>query len=313
MDRLASLSAYVAVVEAGSFVGAADRLDSSTSTLSRQIAELERHLGARLLNRTTRKLSLTESGQAFYERAVQLLADLEEAEALVSSAAAAPRGTLRLTCSHAMGVQRIGPAIASFVSRYPEVRFELSVSDRIVDLVEEGFDLAIRIGQVGSDQLVARRLGTMRLLPCAAPAYLRARGTPRTPADLADHAVLTYAYSPAPRLWRLIGPDGNTTEVRVAGPLHSNSGDVSIAAATAGLGIVFEPDFMVAPALEAGLLVRVLPRYESEPGEIWALYPSRRHLSAKVRLFVDHLAQAFAAPARELKPSAGRSRGSAGR
>jgi DNA-binding transcriptional LysR family regulator len=317
MDRLASLSAFVAVVEAGSFVSAADRLASSTSTLSRHIAELEQHLGARLLNRTTRKLSLTEGGQAFYERAVQLLADLEEAEALVSSSAAAPRGTLRLTCSHAMGVQRVGPAIASFVARYPEVRFEVSVSDRIVDLVEEGFDLAIRIGQIGSDQLVARRLGNMRLLACAAPAYLASRGTPRTPADLARHAVLTYAYSPNPRLWRLLDRQGHSADVRVAGPLHSNSGDVSIAAAIAGVGVVFEPDFMVAPALEAGLLVRVLPDYESEPGEIWAVYPSRRHLSAKVRLFVDHLEQVFsapsAAPSRRLKPSAGRNRGSAGR
>jgi DNA-binding transcriptional LysR family regulator len=215
-----------------------------------------------------------------------------------------------------MGVQRIGPAIAGFVARNPQMRFERSVSERIVDLVEEGFDLAIRIGQLGSDQLVARRLGTLRLIPCAAPAYLRAHGTPRTPADLADHAVLTYAYSPTPRLWRLIGPDGKATEVRVAGPLHSNSGDVSIAAATAGLGIVCEPDFMVARALEAGSLVRVLPGFEGEPGEIWAVYPSRRHLSAKVRLFVDYLAQTLAAPpapSRGLKPSAGRSRGSAGR
>jgi DNA-binding transcriptional LysR family regulator len=292
----------VAVVEAGSFVGAADRLASSTSTLSRQIAELEQRLGARLLNRTTRKLSLTEGGQAFYERAAQLLADLEEAEALISSSAAAPRGTLRLTCSHAMGVQRVGPAIAAFAARYPEVRFEVSVSDRIVDLVEEGFDLAIRIGQIGSDQLVARRLGTMRLLACAAPAYLSARGTPRTPADLAEHTVLTYAYSPNPRVWRLVDRQGQVIEVRVSGPLHSNSGDVSIAAAIAGLGVVFEPDFMVARALEAGLLMRVLPDHQSEPGEIWAVYPSRRHLSAKVRLFVDHLEQAFAIPAPAGRP-----------
>lgn len=291
------MAAFAAVVESGSFVRAAERLGTSTSTLSRQIAELEQHLGVRLLNRTTRKLSLTEGGQAFYERAVQVLADLQEAEALASSSTAAPRGTLRLTCSHAMGVQRVAPAIASFSARYPEVRFEVSVSDRIVDLVEEGFDLAIRIGQVGSDQLVARRLGTMRLLACASPAYLKARGTPRVPADLAAHAAITYAYSPNPRVWRLLDREGRAHEVRVGGPLHSNSGDLAVAAAIAGLGLVFEPDFIVAPALAAGLLVRVLPEYESAPGDIWAVYPSRRHLSAKVRLFVDHIARHFAVPA----------------
>jgi DNA-binding transcriptional LysR family regulator len=150
MDRILSIGAFAAVVEAGSFVRAAERLGISTSTLSRQIAELEQHLGVRLLHRTTRKLSLTESGQAFYERAVQVLADLEEAEALASSSAAAPRGRLRLTCSHAVGIQRLAPAIASFAGQYPEVGFDVSVSDRIVDLVEEGFDLAIRVGQVGS-------------------------------------------------------------------------------------------------------------------------------------------------------------------
>jgi DNA-binding transcriptional LysR family regulator len=303
MDRVAAIQAFVRVVESGTFARAAERLGASTSTLSRQIAELERHLGARLLNRTTRRLSLTEGGQAFYERAVQVLADLEEAEAQASSVAASPRGTLRLTCSHAMGVQRIAPAMASFVARYPEVRFEVSVSDRIVDLVEEGFDLAIRIGRLGTDQLVARRLGTMRLLACASPAYLKARGTPRVPADLAAHAVMTYAYSPNPRVWRLVDRTGRQEEVRVGGPLHSNSGDLAVAAAIAGLGIVFEPDFIVAPALAAGLLVRVLPEYESAPGDIWAVYPSRRHLSVKVRLFVDHIAQQFAAEAPD-KPAA---------
>jgi DNA-binding transcriptional LysR family regulator len=307
MDRLAAIQAFVRVVESGSFARAAERVGASTSTLSRQIAELERHLGARLLNRTTRRLSLTEGGQAFYERAVQVLADLEEAEAQASSAAASPRGTVRLTCSHAMGQQRIAPAIASFVARYPDVRFEVSISDRIVDLVEEGFDLAIRVGRLGTDQLVARRLGTMRLLACASPAYLKARGTPRVPADLAAHAAITYAYAPNPRVWRLVDREGRAHEVRVGGPLHSNSGDLAVAAAIAGLGIVFEPDFIVAPALAAGLLVRVLPEYESAPGDIWAVYPSRRHLSAKVRLFVDHVAQQFAAPA-DGKPATARRR-----
>lgn len=304
MDRFSSMSAFVAVVEVGSFVRAAERLGTSTSSLSRLIADLEQHLGARLLNRTTRRLSLTESGQAFYERAVQLLAELDEAEALASSAAASPRGTLRITCSHAMGVQRIAPAVAQFNARHPDVRFEISVSDRIVDLVEEGFDLAIRISPSANDQLVARRLGVVRLWLAASPGYLAARGTPRKPADLSAHAALTYAYALNPRIWRLVDGKGVVHDVRVSGPLHCNSGDLSIAAAIAGLGIVLEPDFMLQPALATGALVRVMPEYESPPADIWALYPSRRHLSAKVRVFVDHVVALFAST----RPSSARAR-----
>jgi DNA-binding transcriptional LysR family regulator len=179
-----------------------------------------------------------------------------------------------------------------------------AVADRFVDLVEEGFDLAIRVGRVGGDQLVARRLGAMRLLACAAPAYLRARGIPRTPADLAGHAVLTYANMPNPHVWRLTDRQGHHHDVRVAGPLHSNSGDLLVASAIAGLGVIYEPDYALQPALDAGLLTRVLPEFDHAPGEIWAVYPSRRHLSAKVRAFVDHLAEQFAisrAPARKRK------------
>lgn len=295
MDRLAGIEAFVRVVEGGSFVRAADRLGLSTSALSQRVAELEAYLGARLLNRTTRKLSLTESGQAFFERGVALLADLEEAEQLASSSAASPRGTLKLTCAHAVGVQRLAPAIARFHLKHPDLRFEVVTADRIVDLVDEGFDLAIRIGIIGSDQLVARRLGTMKLVMCAAPQYLAGRGTPRTAADLAQHDLLTYAYARTPRLWTLRGPDGAAVEVNAGGSLHANSGELLVAAAVAGQGIVLETDFHVASALADGRLVRVLPQYDGGNGDIWAVYPSRRHLSAKVRLFVEHVAAEFAA------------------
>ena len=268
----------------------------STSTLSRQIADLEQHLGARLLNRSTRKLSLTEGGQAFYERAGRLLAELDELETLATDSAVEPRGTLRLTCSHAMGVQQIAPAIASFVARYPDVRFDVSVTDRIVDLVEEGFDLAIRVGHVGSQHLVARRLSTIRMLICAAPAYLKARGVPRTPTDLTSHALLTYINGPNPRIWRLTDKQGRHHDVSVSGPLQSNGGDLVVAAAIAGMGIIFGPDFILKPALDAGILSRVLPEFDHAPIDIRAVYASRRHLSAKVRLFVDHLAHQFAIP-----------------
>jgi DNA-binding transcriptional LysR family regulator len=297
MDRFSAMSAFVAVVEQGSFARAAERLDVSTSSLSRLVADLESHLGARLLNRTTRRLSLTDAGQAYYERCVQLLADLSEAEAIAGQSAAAPRGRIKLTCSVAIGLQRLAPAFASFVARYPEVHFEAVVVDRMVDLVEEGVDLAIRVGAVGSDRLVARRLGQMQLIVCAAPTYLAAHGTPQLPADLERHSLITYAYSPAPNQWRLTDGAGAVHLVKAAGALHSNSGDINVASAAAGLGIVMEPDFIVGPLLADGRLVALLPDYRGPRGDIWAVYPSRRHLSAKVRLFVEHVARHFAAAA----------------
>lgn len=303
MDRLSAMQAFVAVVETGAFARAAERLGVSTSSLSRQVSDLEHHLGARLLNRTTRRLSLTEGGQAFYERCVQLLAELAEAEAIATLAAAAPRGRIKLTCSVAIGLQRIAPAIAAFSAKYPDVTFDVTVADRLIDLVEEGFDLAIRIGRVGGETLVARKLGTMELVPCASPAYLARRGTPRTPADFAGHNLFLYAYGEHPNVWKLEDREGEVHEVRVNGTLTANSGDLLAAAAVAGLGIAFEPDFIVGEHLAAGRLVRLLPDYSGMRSDIWAVYPSRRHLSVKVRLFVEHLVASFAPPA--AAPAAG--------
>lgn len=293
MDRWSAMQSFARVVESGSFVAAAERLGTSTSSLSRQIAELEQHLGARLLNRTTRRLSLTESGQAFYERAVALLSDLAEAEAIVGQSAVAPRGTLRMTCSYGMAQRRVVPAIAAFAEQYPDVKFDLVVSNRAVDLIDEGFDLAIRVGRVGSDQLVARRLGSMQLMACASPAYLQRHGMPQAPHDLARHNVLTYAYSPTPRSWRFTDSAGTTHDVRVAGNLHANSGETLVAAAIAGMGIVCEPDFVLADAVADGRLQPILSGFKATQSDIWALYPSRRHLSLKVRLFVDHIGRWF--------------------
>jgi DNA-binding transcriptional LysR family regulator len=292
MDRFAAMQAFVRVVEAGSFVRAAERLGLSTSSLSRQIADLEEHLGARLLNRTTRRLSLSESGQAFYERSVLLLADLEEAESIAGQIVATPRGTIRITCSHFFARHPIAPAIAAFVERYPQVKFDVVVSDRIVDLVEEGFDLAVRVGRIGSDQLVARKIGETELVLCGAPDYLQRHGSPAAPADLAGHVTLSYAYAPT-TTWRLFDAAGAGHEVRVGGSLHANSGEMLVAAAVAGLGLVYEPDFLVRDDLQAGRLVRLMPGFAGARADIWAVYPSRRHLSVKVRLFVEHVAAAF--------------------
>jgi len=305
MDLLHGLTAFVRVVEAGSFARAAARLDRSVSAVSRAVAELEAHLGGRLLNRTTRRLSLTEAGRAFHERAVQLLADLEEAEAAVGSSTLEPRGTLKLTCATTFATRHLAPAIADYEARYPRVRFELELSDRFVDLVEEGFDLAIRIGPVRSQALIARRIGTTTLVCCAAPAYLARHGTPREPADLAQHACLTYAYSPDRNAWRFTDAAGKAHEVAVSGPVHANNGAMLTALGVAGLGIHMEPDFIVAPHVRAGRLVRLLPGYTPESGAINAVYPSRRHLSAKVRSFIDFVATRFEAdPAWQLPPGA---------
>ena len=295
MDHFHALTAFVRVVEAGSFARAAERLDRSVSAVSRSVADLEAHLGARLLNRTTRRLSLTETGQAFHERAVQLLADLEEAEAAVGAATLEPRGTLKLTCSTTFGIRHLAPAIAAYAARHPRVRFDVELSDRVVDLVEEGFDLAVRIGAVRSQALIARRIGTTALVCCAAPSYLARRGAPSVPEDLARHACLTYAYSPDRNVWRFTDAGGTVHNVAVTGPAHSNNGAMLSALGVAGLGIHMEPDFVVAPHVRTGALVRVLEAYTPESGAINAVYPSRRHLSAKVRSFIDFIAERFAA------------------
>jgi DNA-binding transcriptional LysR family regulator len=294
MDRFHAITAFVRVVEAGSFARAAARLDVSVSSVSRQVAELEAHLDARLLNRTTRRLSLTESGRVFHERCVQLLADLEEAEQSANVGTVEPRGTLRLASSVTFGSRHLAPALAEFAARHPAMRFDVELSDRVTDLVEEGFDVAVRIGETGSQNLVGRRVGATRLVCCAAPSYLARHGTPRTPEDLARHACLTYEYSPQRSVWPFRDREGRERDVRVAGAIHANSGRFLEALAVAGVGIAFEPDFIVGPDVRAGRLTRLLPGFEPAPTAINVVYPSRRHLSAKVRVFAEFLAARFA-------------------
>jgi len=296
MDRFQGIQAFVAVVEAGSFARAAERLDRSVSAVSRDVAELEHHLDARLLNRTTRRLSLTETGRAFHERAVQLLADLEEAEQSASQGGVTPRGTLKLTCPITYGERVLAPVIAAFAARYPEVRVDIDQSDRIVDIVDEGFDLAIRIGAIRSQLLVARRIGTTAIVCCASPAYLARHGTPRVPEDLAKHACLTYEFAPTRNQWRFLAPDGSERVVRIGGPMHANNGRMLAALAAEGAGIVNETDFNAAPEIASGRLVPILTEWPQPTIPIQAAYPSRRHLSAKVRAFVDFLAAALAVP-----------------
>jgi DNA-binding transcriptional LysR family regulator len=295
VDRFQSLLAFAKVVESGSFARAAERLERSVSAVSRQVGELEAHLGARLLNRTTRRLSLTESGQAFYERCVQLLADLDEAEQEVSASSIVPRGTLRLTSSISFAAGYLATAIAAFRQQHPQLRFDIDLSDRAIDLVDERIDLAIRIGDIGSQALIVRRIGVSQMICCAAPAYLAEHAPPRTPADLAVHPCLTYAYSSEGNVWRFTDVDRRIHEVTVNGPAHANSGAMLSALAVAGVGVNLVPDFIVANDVRAGRLIRLLPGYTAPAIAINAAYPSRRHLSAKVRSFIDFLAQRFAA------------------
>ena len=293
MDRLAAIQVFAQVVESGSFAKAAERLGVSTSAASRHIADLEAHLQTRLLNRTTRRVSLTESGRAFYERAVQLLADLEEAEQEAARAAVVPRGTIRLTTSVNFGVRHLAPAIADFLARHAEVRFDVSLSDRVIDLVEEGFDLAVRVGTAGSENVVARKLGETRLVPCASPQYLSAHPAPKTPEDLVAHNCFTYEYVTPRNVWRFRDASGAERAVRITGTLHSNNGDLLAEIAARGCGIVFEPAFIVGPEVRAGRLVPLLQEFMPPPVPIYAVYPSRKHLSAKVRGFVEFLVERF--------------------
>ncbi len=293
VDTLAGMRMFVAVADAGSFVRAADRLGLAKSVVSKHVAALEEHLGVRLLNRTTRSLSLTEAGAAYRERAREVLADVDELEASVGDLVERPRGLLRVNAPVSFGVMHLGGAIADYRDRYPEVRVDLQLNDRLVDLVEEGYDLAIRIAPKLDSTLVARRLGSSRGVLCASPGYLARRGTPRRPADLRDHDCLGYTYSSSGDAWHMEGREGPVT-VRLAWTISANNGDVLVAAALAGAGLLLEPGFIVAPHLASGALVPVLPRYRFTEYGIHAVYPHRKHLSAKVRTFVDFLVRRFA-------------------
>lgn len=294
MDRFGALQAFVKVVELGSFARAAQRLDLSTSAVSRQVSDLEAHLDVRLLNRTTRRLSLTEAGQSFYEHAVQLVADLDEAEASVRASATVPKGTLRLTCGVSFGIRYLAPVLADFAREHPEVVFDLDVSDRAVDLVEEGYDLAVRIGSIGQQGMVSRRLGWTQIVCCAAPAYLeRSRAPLDTPADLVGHECLSYTNVALPNTWRFLDASGRHEDIRIVTRHRANNGQLLASLATSGLGVVYSPDFIVADEIRAGKLLKLLSDYRPPRSPIAAVYPSRRHLSAKVRVVVDYLARRF--------------------
>ena len=292
MEKLDGLTVFAKVVEAGTFSAAARHFGLSKSAVSKQVAGLEDRLGARLLNRTTRRLSLTEVGAAFYERCTRIIAEVEEAELAVGRLHAEPRGTLRVNAPMSFGIRHLAPALPAFMDRYPELTIDLVLNDRVVDIVDEGFDLAIRIARLPDSRLIARKLTTARIVACAAPAYWRRHKRPAHPGDLEGHNCLIYTYLVARNECEFRGPDG-AFSVKVSGSLRANNGDALLAAARGGLGVYVGPTFILGEDLRAGRLEAVLEDYENEPLSIYAVYPHNRHLSTKVRVFVDFLVERF--------------------
>lgn len=295
MDRFLELRSFVEVIDAGSFVAAADRLGLSKAAVSRHVAELEARLGVRLLHRTTRKLSLTQDGELFQARARQLLADLEEAEAELGSRSREAVGLVRVSVPVSFGILHLADAWGAFRRKHPRVTLEVNLSDRIADLAEEGLDVAVRIARLPSSSLVSRTLASTRMVLCASPQYLRRAGRPKHPSELAAHSVIAYSYWSDRDAWEFTGPDG-PVQVRTQPCIRSNNGDVCRAAALQHQGLILQPTFLVGADLQAGRLVEVLPQYRSLTLGIHAVFQSRKHLSPKVRLLVDFLVQWFRAP-----------------
>jgi DNA-binding transcriptional LysR family regulator len=294
MDRFADMRMLVSVVEAGSISAAAERLNLAKSAVSRRLADLEARLGVSLIHRTTRRLNLTDSGRAYYARCVAILADVEEAESAVSQAHGALRGTLKVALPLAFGLLHLAPLIQAFMTAHPDVRFELDFNDRQIDLMQEGFDLAIRIATLADSSLIARRLAPIRHVVCASPGYLTRHGTPQSAADLMQHVCLAYSNVRDPGLWSFRGPDGESGQVRVPVRLAASSGEFLMRAAIAGEGLVQLPSFYVHEALRTGQLLPLLTDHIWPELAAYAVYPPTRHLSSRVRAFIDFLADRLA-------------------
>ncbi len=295
MDRFAELRAFTEVVRTGAFVKAADVLDLSKTAVSRQVSDLEKRLGVRLLNRTTRRLSLTDEGQRFHEHARTVLAELEAAEADVMTRAREVTGLLRITAPLSFGILRLAPLWPEFRALHPGATLDVTLEDRVVDLVDQGYDLAIRIARLPDSTLVSRRLASTRMVLCAAPAYLRQHGTPRHPRELAAHATLAYTYWSSGDEWQFAGPQGPAS-VRVQPWMHTNNGDICRAAALAGSGVILQPSFLVAEDLRRKTLVELMPEFRAVELGVYAVYPTRRYLLPRVRAMVDFLADRFRDP-----------------
>jgi DNA-binding transcriptional LysR family regulator len=298
MDRFQEMKVFAAVVEAGSFTGATHVLDMSKAAVSRYVGELEERLGLRLLHRTTRKLSPTTEGEIFYARCRELLDNLDEAEAEVTSRSGEATGLLKVNVPVTFGLMHLAPLWPAFLARHPKLAIDITLSDRVADLVEEGFDIAVRIGQLSASSLISRKLASTRMVLCASPAYLQRRGAPGRPEELLQHDVISYSLFSTGENWSFKGPDGDVS-VKVVPRVRTNSGDTCRAAALQHQGIILQPTFIVGADLAQGALTEIMPAYRSVELGIHAVYPSRKFVSPKVRLLIDFLVEAFAAPAWE--------------
>ncbi|HUL13346.1 MAG TPA: LysR substrate-binding domain-containing protein [Methylococcaceae bacterium] len=294
MDKLTSMIVFTKVAKAGSFAAAAKELNLSRAMATKHVMQLENNLGIRLLNRTTRNLSLTEVGTAYLERCLQILDDIEETELSVTRLQTEPRGTLKLNATPFFGAYHLAPAIAAYAEVYPDVNVELVLQAGYVDLIEEGFDLAIHLDNLDDSSLIARKLGSSQRVVCGSPDYFKKRGVPETPNDLKKHNCLVNSSLPPRDQWQFSEPEsGETTVVKVAGTMEANVADALRMAAISGLGLVLLPTYMVGQDLRKGRLQAVLKDFIPAPLEIHAVYPHRKHLSAKVRTFVDFLHERF--------------------
>jgi DNA-binding transcriptional LysR family regulator len=293
MDRFEQMRLFIAVVDAGGFSAAADRLDLAKSVVSRRVSELENRLGVRLLNRTTRRISLTENGRLFHRRAGELLAELDEAEAEITQAHVALRGPLRIACPMSFGLLHLSGAITEFLAQHPDVVPDLDLNDREADLVHEGFDLAVRIGELADSSLIARRLSPIRRLVCASPAYLEAHGEPSHPMDLEGHPFLHYSNLPLRQNLRFPGLGNQAVTPRTQPILQANNGQVLVDAALAGRGILVSPSFIVYREIRNGMLKPILTEHPLPVLGLYLVYPSNRHVSRRARVFMDFLAERF--------------------
>ena len=293
MDSVGGMRMFTRVVDAGSFSEAARQLGVAPSSVSRQINDLESHLNARLFNRTTRQLSLTEAGQIYYERAARIIMEVDEAR-LALSELGSPTGILRITSPAGIGREVVASILPEFLERYPGIRVVMSMTDYLVDLVAGNVDVGIRVGQLEDSSLKARKIGESRRVLCASPDYIKREGAPRKPTDLQDHNCITFREHPGHNVWKFRGPKG-LEEVRVTGNLFARNVDAMVSAASAGLGLVYMPDWNLRTRLKRKELKVVMSRYESVPrrSQIWAVHTHQRHVPPKIRVFIDYLIERF--------------------
>jgi DNA-binding transcriptional LysR family regulator len=289
MDKFQEMRVFSAVVDASSFVAAADSLGMSKAAVSRYVSELEQRLGVRLMHRTTRKLSLTPEGEVFLARCRDILASIESSEAEISTRSVTASGLLKVSVPVSFGIRHLAPLWSEFLSDHPQVTLDVQLADRVIDLVDEGFDMAVRIARLPDSSLISRQLASTRLVLCAAPSYLKRRGTPAHPSELAQHDVLGYSLMAMGDQWQFTGPEGPVS-VKVRPRMWTNNGDSCVAAALQGSGIQLQPTFLIDDELASGQLVEILPQFRSVELGIYAVYPSRKFVLPKVRAMVEFLA-----------------------